>query len=178
MSALDNNGLAPTAPVEASGSEREEIVEAIKVAMKDAWEDHASDTGCWPADIKRVSSRGPLRLMFTPAIWAQTTAEWAAETILRNRPQPSGKTREAVARVEAFLGSVRGLIRQEGHTLDPADLRALLSAHPLALGGQQGEERERIAKIIDPEAFVPMEDVIGMRNAFAKADAILGGRHD
>ena len=61
---------------------RKIVVDAVKAAMKDAWEDHASDTGCWPADIKRVSARGPLRLMFTPAIWAQTTAEWAAETVL------------------------------------------------------------------------------------------------
>jgi len=38
------------------------------------------------------------------------------------------------------------------------------------------KDREAIAKIIDPEAFVPMEDVIGMRKAFVKADAILALR--
>lgn len=35
--------------------------------------------------------------------------------------------------------------------------------------------RDQIAQIIDPEAFVPMEDVIGMRKAYVKADAILAG---
>ncbi|ASE38436.1 hypothetical protein CEP68_02350 [Brevundimonas vesicularis] len=69
---------------------REIVVKAVKAAMKDAWEDHATDTGCWPADIKRVSARGPLRLTFTPAIWAQTTAEWAAETVLASL-QPEEK---------------------------------------------------------------------------------------
>ncbi len=33
--------------------------------------------------------------------------------------------------------------------------------------------REKIAKLIDPEAFVPMEDVIGMRKAFVLADKII-----
>lgn len=33
--------------------------------------------------------------------------------------------------------------------------------------------REEIAKLIDPEAFVPMEDVIGMREAFVLADKII-----
>lgn len=44
------------------------------------------------------------------------------------------------------------------------------------LCGQIIKDREAIAKIIDPEAFVPMEDVIGMRKAFVKADAILALR--
>ena len=87
--ALSTTPARAEAQDEGAAGEREAIVEAVKVAMKDAWEDHASDTGCWPADIKRVSDRGPLRLMFVPAIWAQTTAEWAAETILRNRAHPS-----------------------------------------------------------------------------------------
>ncbi|WP_295195096.1 hypothetical protein [uncultured Brevundimonas sp.] len=92
---------------EGAAGEREAIVEAVKVAMKDAWEDHASDTGCWPADIKRVSDRGPLRLMFVPAIWAQTTAEWAAETILRNRAHPSPTPAADADRVrEAFDAGV------------------------------------------------------------------------
>lgn len=45
-----------------------------------------------------------------------------------------------------------------------------------AVCGQTIQDREAIAKIIDPEAFVPMEDVIGMRKALVKADAILALR--
>lgn len=38
-------------------------------------------------------------------------------------------------------------------------------------GKHPADQREAIARIIDPEAFVPMEDVVGMRKAYAKADA-------
>lgn len=41
--------------------------------------------------------------------------------------QAGGETREAVTRVEEFVGAIRGLIRQEGRTLDPADLRTILA---------------------------------------------------
>lgn len=45
-------------------------------------------------------------------------------------------------------------------------LRAALKVRP---------SRDQIAEIIDPEAFAPMEDIVGMRVAYAKADAILSG---
>lgn len=80
------------APAEGAG-EREEIIKAVKVAMNDAWCDITSDTDCWPADLKRVSQRGPMRLEYRPSIWTDTTAEMAANAILALRPQTaeSGK---------------------------------------------------------------------------------------
>lgn len=58
------------------------------------------------------------------------------------------------------------------HYLDRlnAALRARTSEPPVV-----ALNRDQIAKIVDPEAFVPMEDVIGMRKAYVKADAILAG---
>ncbi|MBU1606346.1 MAG: hypothetical protein KKD08_06000, partial [Alphaproteobacteria bacterium] len=35
---------------------------------------------------------------------------------------------------------------------------------------QEMDEREKLAREINPEAFVPMEDIIGMRLAYAEAD--------
>ena len=165
------NVCNPTAPVEASGSERERMVETIKAAMKDAWEDHASDTGCWPADIKRVSARGPLRLMFTPLIWAQMTAELAADAILNLRPQPSGETREQVARLidpkgwevrDSQYRDIKGSTMHDRDrplafanadyytrdSLAKADaILALIRPAPVASGGQQGEDE--IAFLLD-----------------------------
>jgi hypothetical protein len=80
--------------------------------------------------------------------------DMAADAVLNLRPQPSGETREAVARiVEALEGSKdRG---DSSVILSQSDLRALLSARPapVASGGQHssGESiagREAIHKVI------------------------------
>lgn len=105
--------LAPTAPVEASGSEREGIMAVI------------DRNKCEP--------------------WTVDRAGQMADEILNLRPQPSGETRDAVARiVEALEGSKdRG---DSSVILSQSDLRALLSARPdpVASGGQhssgEGEE--------------------------------------
>lgn len=127
--------LAPTAPVEASGSER---------ALQDA-----VDFGVgFLVDGQRVS---PERV---------TVCHGDSSPL---RPQPSGETREAVARIidptawatwdhqsgeinrmglvgverSGAITSARSYVSQSLNKT--AAILALLSAHPLALGGQQGE---------------------------------------
>lgn len=171
--------LAPTAPVEASGSERDEIAKVLRERVQIGGTDW--DKSAYSADMN---------------------AEEVADAILALRPQPSGETseidlyddrvQEGIAWTMRQWGetlglttwtqgdgseSVEGDVGAEIHTiLSEAGLRdpetnemATLSPQP---SGGEGD-RERIAKIIDPEAFVPMGDVIGMRKAFVKADAIL-----
>lgn len=59
-----------------------------------------------------------------------------ADILAALRPQPSGETRDAVARLEAELAHPCRVGSK--CSVDADDLRALLSARPLALGGQQG----------------------------------------
>ncbi len=116
-------GLAPTAPVEASGSERLWPVGSwLSAALDDpkVCEAMKSDIRDW------FDNGGHLR------------------------PQPSGETREAVARLASLADDAEAMsldIAMSNYVGTGAylasDLRAilaLLSARPLTLGGQQGED--------------------------------------
>lgn len=65
------------------------------------------------------------------------------------------------------------------HDTDQGDLQEYAVAALDSMRGRglaspfSGISREKIARIIDPEAWVPMEDVIGVRKSLAKADVIL-----
>lgn len=82
---------------------------------------------------------------------------WLAANPLR--PQPSGETREAVARLTAGLESAHPNHKTMFVYVD--DLRqalALLSARPLALGGQQGEGGDRVnPSAMEGFAYVPLK---------------------
>lgn len=94
--AFDWGSLAPTAPVEASGSEREH---GPKCWGKTSLSDEMAHCYCGSPDA---------------------------------RPQPSGETREALDR----LKMAAHVYEDDEMAADCATLEALLSARPLALGGQ------------------------------------------
>lgn len=111
--------LAPTAPVEASGSERE-----------------AAGPGGW---LIRESDGGWL---WTGTRIAAVAALTEGHEVVAFRPQPSGETREAAARlvkdaIEHRVYAKDG--RVVGIDLAVDDIAQSLSARPLALGGQQGQ---------------------------------------
>lgn len=112
--------LAPTAPVEASGSERERLARAIDPY---AWDD---------AQYAEPGGKGQQ--------WSQEAARKAADRVLALRPQPSGETRKLLERAAAIADDVERGKRPKLEAVDMIrELRnALLSARPLALGGQQG----------------------------------------
>ena len=135
-------GLAPTAPVEASGSELADAVARTKAHRECAHPNH--------------------KTMFI------NIAD--LDLILSNlRPQPSGETREsgdhtiASAEVQPFedypaladhiermatTGRIGSMIEWDGFLSQlNATILALLSARPLAFGGQQGEDE--IAFLLD-----------------------------
>lgn len=204
---IDNFRLAPTAPVEASGSEREhgpkcwgktsisdemmycycgstdsppgetrEALDRLKMAAH-VYEDDEMAADC--ATLEALLSARPLalggqkgdsetlRVLLDNLVIAQTLSKDIRQKAtdearsylydLRHTPQPSGKTREAVARLEDRLNARRMKARDEARNLVPqgkratwvedslssaavevpyADLLALLSACPLTLGGQ------------------------------------------
>jgi len=102
---IDNFRLAPTAPVEASGSE--------------------------PMTEREVQQ------------WIEACNHEPARQVLRDylaiRPQPSGETRDALARVQGYIDQAE-MSNMGSVMVATSDLRALLSARPLALGGQKGED--------------------------------------
>lgn len=105
-------GLAPTAPVEASGSERERLISVMR--------DHIAlgEIGSCSAEI--------------------VGHEEAADAILALRPQPSGETREAGWISD---DDMRSLLECKDVGQGRAKLQLILnalSARPLALGGQHG----------------------------------------
>ncbi|MFA4899918.1 MAG: hypothetical protein WC563_10365 [Brevundimonas sp.] len=118
--------VAPTALVEASGSERERLISVMR--------DHIElgEIGSCSAEI--------------------VGHEEAADAILALRPQPSGETREAVARI---VDPSAWKKKDEGHpggenfvkkSLRLTDrILAFLSARPLTLGGQQGGALESVS---------------------------------
>jgi len=113
---IDNFRLAPTAPVEASGSEREAVAQALG--------SQRGHPDPWPTDFY--------------------DADAALKALTALRPQPSGETREVSGHdAHTFLIEFANAIT--GATLEQridhlqafsARLNALLSARPLALGGQ------------------------------------------
>lgn len=132
--------LAPTAPVEASGSERE-VLDRVRQMIVDC----------------EADPEGPLMLSSSVA------AEHARDlrTLLNPRPQPSGETREAVARlvkdaIEHRVYAKDG--RVVGIDLAVDDIAQSLSALPLALGGQQGEGK-RAAIMREVKSYAGRKDV-------------------
>lgn len=93
-------------PVEASGSEREDIKR-------------------WQADQSEFFQSNVLEIVTEYATWRDRQEA---------RPQPSGETREALDR----LKMAAHVYEDDEMAADCATLEALLSARPLALGGQQG----------------------------------------
>lgn len=121
--------LAPTAPVEASGSERtEDALEALD------WIENVFP-GQGDTNDQGVTVRG----------WQRLDQACATIRTALSRPQPSGETRQAVARLKERVARWTGpdYLGDERLEVDDAldladDILALLSARPLALGGQQG----------------------------------------
>lgn len=124
--------LTPTAPVEASGSEPSWKTALLELKDK-----------LW---IARCDSRDEgFRAAAERAIKMADDADWSP---LNLRPQPSGETREAVAR-EVHIGRFPSdreatLFEHESREAKAYCYRIadrVLSARPLALGGQQGVAR-------------------------------------
>lgn len=147
--------LAPTAPVEASGSE---VPEGM-MTIADELEDKADE-------LDQMDARGQ--------IWGlEEVSDIMRRAATAIRPQPSGETREAVARIiaEHISGDFDAALQDKqewkdrsglGYDCEPLDVNgpfkdnyldaadailALLSARPLALGGQQGEASDTAFKI-------------------------------
>lgn len=72
---------------------------------------------------------------------------------------------------DALLSDAEGWATEE----EPAKYAAIM--RPAPSRSDFGALREDVAKIIDRDAFVPMEDIIGMRKALVLADAILALIH-
>lgn len=126
---------APTAPVEASGSEREEFVLVPRKAVRSM-----TMAGCdrLPAVDGVFGVAGAL----CSNVW-DAMVEEGEKLASASRPQPSGETREAVARIvdpDAYdnLGGTLSSVRAVSAESKADRILALLSARPLALGGQQG----------------------------------------
>lgn len=158
-------GLAPTAPVEASGSERENLKAALQRSK--GW---PHDLHPGPAADAAIAALHPQTSGETrehgPKCWGKTSASdemahcYCGSTDLR--PQPSGDTREAVARIIAdhVSGGFDAALQDKqewkdrsglGYDCEPSDVNGpfkddyldaadailvLLSARPLAVGGQ------------------------------------------
>lgn len=123
--------LAPTAPVEASGSERDGLEKAAQIAGDAFWS--LPMPKHWDRDKDEYTD------------WCAAQSKRVRAAIAALRPQPSGETRDAVARIidpAAFLFKTDELMKGDTSQYDAfnkADrILALLSARPLALGGQQG----------------------------------------
>ncbi|WP_313014573.1 hypothetical protein [Brevundimonas sp.] len=137
-------GLAPTAPVEASGSEREtehfrQMVEAKLAEAVRA--DHADAP--FPMDEHQAASYHRTRADLLG--WVLDMLPSVDGPLIPIRPQPSGETREDVARE---LWDYQIAARRKKSLSIPKELGsrilALLSARPLASGGQHssGEESQ------------------------------------
>lgn len=145
-------GLAPTAPVEASGSERERIARAIADGFSNGNEQYDD------ADADQ-------KLRY----------DMAADAVLNLRLQPSGETREAVAaRIRRLVGLADAdfsFDAREAYVTKETDaILALLSARPLALGGQQGGgEAERQLERLQSAFPKAVENGVGRGMALAAA---------
>jgi hypothetical protein len=129
------SSLAPTAPVEASGSEdkRRREITAVMSAL-DRFEDIAGRVTATQAEhvlaslaALRPQPSGETLQSLAQAFEDAMEGSHGAWAVSGDEGQAGGETREAVTRVEEFVGAIRGLIRQEGRTLDPADLRTILA---------------------------------------------------
>lgn len=140
--------LAPTAPVEASGWERDIEGETFMGFRVAAWRYRQGDeTDKLPHHYAEHWSTPGASAWGIQRLFTEDQLQQA----LALRPQPSGETREAVARelIRQHYGDrgyselgIANIIEGElDGWLSKADaILALLSARPLALGGQQGED--------------------------------------
>ena len=187
LAALDGEtmDLAPTAPVEASGSEREH---GPKCWGKTSISDEMMYCYCGSTDSPSGETREALggqkgdsetlRVLLDNLVIAQTLSKDIRQKAtdearsylydLRHTPQPSGETREsgdytmALAEVQPFedypaladhiermatTGRIGSMIEWDGFLSQlNATILALLSARPLALGGQQGGIADIVAE--------------------------------
>lgn len=147
------DALAPTAPVEASGSGWHREGGLIYSLMQDGWRKGQ------PVMVNDVMIR------VEACNRSETDIEPIVQTILAAlRPQPSGETREAVARLEAELAHPCRVGSK--CSVDADDLRALLSARPVALG--------RVAQSEEPSAHNGL--VAGSNPAATTSPLALGGQ--
>lgn len=158
--------VAPTAPVEAGRSEREWITGDDLHEIMTTFDERA--------DVSEIAAKINQRIALRPQPSGETLqslgqafddameGSHGAWAVSGDEGQPSGETREAVTRVEEFVGAIRGLIRQEGRTLDPADLRTILALlRPVAPDGG-GDALADIAaerrRQIEVEGWTPERD--------------------
>ncbi|MCC4295812.1 hypothetical protein [Brevundimonas aurantiaca] len=135
--------------------------------------DHATAVE-WCAALNASMPASDVLCVAVPAIWTGTPeahAEGLSETVEgwtspRQRLAPT-------APVEADCGI-------HGKVPGPVCIRCaelgspMGSTAPVEAGGSERDSaRDQLAKLINPEAFVPMEDVIGMRKAYVLADKII-----
>ncbi|WP_312139380.1 MazG-like family protein [Brevundimonas sp.] len=128
--------------------DRQAVIDAVKTAMNDAWCDITSDTDCWPADLHRLSVRGPVRIEYRPAIWTDTTAEMVANALsaqsLSNTQELDGEPNQEVKAI-AFV-----MAHQTAVDLGyPSLTEALEDLHRLKSAPVVGEPVGEIAKVID-----------------------------
>lgn len=117
-----DESLAPTAPVEASGSE--ECSDLYR--FDDPFNGSVTRLASWPEGL---------------VLWHGGEIVWRSWGPKALRPQPSGETRALLERATEIANDVERGKRPKSDAVDMVrTLRDLLSARPLALGGQQGEE--------------------------------------
>lgn len=145
--------LAPTAPVEASGSEREfETAEAMAEAWSDRVEIQRMVETTSAVFAKWASpellSRFRQQMM---AVIQQAYIEGVGSRVEALRPQPSGETRD----VEPVLERLRGVHRRNPTEYVEVcaiidDVRALIRPAPVASGGQHSSgEAEPLRVLLD-----------------------------
>lgn len=125
----------------------------------------------WPDQISALLTAAPVREeggAVDPQIIKRLQAE-ADDPGITDSVMVFGPDLRALLRAYASLATREEAPAEAGENVN-------WKAEYEAVCGQTIQDREAIAKIIDPKAFVPMEDVIGMRKALSKADAILALR--
>lgn len=146
--------LSPTAPVEASGSERDRLKRAIADGISNGYEQYDDAS---PAQRERydMAAEAVLNLRPQPSGFLETLTDEQRIAALSHtggdtHPQPSGETREAVAEIiEAAIVRHDPAIPLDS-TLDDADrILALIRPAPVASGGQHssGEDAEVLAML-------------------------------
>lgn len=155
--------LAPTAPVEASGSEREH---GPKCWGKTSLSDEMAHCYCGSTDLRPQPS-GETREAVLKGVgkvngdgWKDTTTEgeivfvWNAE-----KPTPYAAGQYPRIGNEGWSASTSQYDFTPATAKDVPTILALLSARPLALGGQQGDDRGCIEAIVREAVVAASVDV-------------------
>lgn len=137
------HALAPTAPVEASGSDWKQAASGKRLVANLASYCGGETPGC--TDISPCCDCLKQANVFERG--ADPFGAYVTHLGDLLRPQPSGETREAVAEAQRELDRAEA---QDHRTVSVriGTMRALLSARPLALGGQQGDS-ETLRVLLD-----------------------------